>query len=99
MTAELQLPVLIFCGTTAPIDQPLTHSIPLGRTVGNELHPQLYCDFVHDEEGVWIVPLEAILVNDQKINEPLLLSHCDKIKLTTDPSICYKFKIPICAIK
>jgi hypothetical protein len=96
---ELQLPVLIFCGTNAPVDQPLTHSIQLGRTVGNEIHSQLYCDFVHDDEGVWIVPLESILVNNHKITEPLLLSHCDKITLANDSTISYKFKIPICAIK
>jgi hypothetical protein len=99
VSSELQTPMLFFCGSHAPVDHPLTHSLPVGRTIGNEIHPQLYCDFVHDDEGVWVVPLEPILINGKNTSEPLLLSHCDKLTLVNDSTISYKFKIPICAIK
>ena len=96
--SDLQMPFLFFCGSTE-VDRELIRSIKLGRTFGVDIHPRLFCDFVHDDEGVWIVPQGAIvMVNGTPITDPQLLNHGDKLT-TLDAEVIYKFKIPICAIK
>ena len=96
--SNLQMPFLFFCGPTQ-VDLELIRSIKLGRTFGVDIHPRLFCDFVHDDEGVWIVPQGAIvMVNGTPITDPQLLNHGDKLT-TLDAEVIYKFKIPICAIK
>jgi hypothetical protein len=102
---DLQLPFLFYCGiqTEGPIsiERKLIHHIPLGRKMGGDIHQNLHCDFVHDDEGVWVVPLDdsgTIFINGHPLADPQLLAHGDKIT-TNDPEVIYKFKIPICAIK
>lgn len=95
---DLQMPFLFYCGPTQ-IDRELIRYIRLGRTTGVDIHPRLFCDFVHDEEGIWIVPQGSnIIVNGKSITDPQLLNHGDNLT-TLDPEVVYKFKIPICAIK
>jgi kinesin family member 1 len=100
---SLQLPFLINMGGRGSGDcgnisimESLIYYIGVGLTDGTSLHPVLKCSFEHNDDGVWVTPVETIIINGNILSGKQLLYHADKI---TMGGISFKFRVPIMAIK
>lgn len=76
--------------TTKNTNEPLIQYIPQGQTKIRGVILE------HDDQGVWLIPNDDVLVNGVHPTDRIQLEHLDKIVLGDSE---FKFKIPICAIK